>query len=109
MKYKIVKRTKKTLTDAVPAYTYVKEGLPLEFTNHNKTELPKIAVKTVNESKRRFLSASLVTGLATGKLLAQQISGDILPKRELKRQIPIALVRSPLTICVRNVSHAIYV
>ena len=90
MKYKIVKRKKKTLTDAVPAYTYVKEGLPLEFTNHNKTELPKIAVKTVNESKRRFLSASLVTGLAAGKLLAQQISGDILPKRELKRQTPIA-------------------
>ena len=51
----------------------------------------------INESKRRFLSASLITGLAAGKLFAQEMSDniftlpdEILPKRELKRQTPIA-------------------
>ncbi len=44
----------------------------------------------INESKRRFLSATLITGLAAGKMLAQGVSEAILPKRELKRQVPIA-------------------
>ncbi|HLW09857.1 MAG TPA: 4Fe-4S binding protein, partial [Fermentimonas sp.] len=47
-------------------------------------------VNHVNESKRRFLSAGLVTGLAVGKLFAQEMSKNILPKQELKRQVPIA-------------------
>ncbi|MBF6598833.1 MAG: 4Fe-4S dicluster domain-containing protein [Fermentimonas sp.] len=51
----------------------------------------------INESKRRFLSASLITGLAASKMFAQELSDNIfilpdelLPKRELKRQTPIA-------------------
>ncbi|SEA19745.1 4Fe-4S binding protein [Proteiniphilum acetatigenes] len=95
MKYTLVRPGKKKETDAVPAYTYVKEE------------------KQVNESKRRFLSASLITGLAAGNLVAQTvsdsifrggtsntlspegISGDFLPRREFKRQIPIAPPGTP--------------
>ena len=51
----------------------------------------------VNDSKRRFLSASLITGLAAGRMFAREFSeniftlpDEILPKRELKRQTPIA-------------------
>lgn len=40
----------------------------------------------IDESKRRFLSATLITSITAGNLLAQ----EILPKRELKRQTPIA-------------------
>ena len=51
----------------------------------------------INESKRRFLSASFITGLVASKMFAQEFSNniftlpdEILPKRELKRQTPIA-------------------
>ncbi len=90
MKYKIVKRKKEQVAQAMPAYNYIKENAPQNSSTSEKLVHSKEAIKAVNESKRRFLSATLVTGLAAGKLLAQQISGDILPKRELKRQIPIA-------------------
>ena len=43
----------------------------------------------VNQSKRRFLSATVVTGLAATQLLAQKTFGTPL-KREVKRQHPIA-------------------
>lgn len=47
--------------------------------------------KPVNESKRRFLSASLITGLATGNLIAQQVfTEELLHRRKFKRQTPIA-------------------
>lgn len=46
--------------------------------------------KPINESKRRFLSATLATGLSAGNILAQNLSSGIMSKRELKRQIPIA-------------------
>jgi len=55
-----------------------------------KEEKAEKEVKSVNSSKRRFLSAILATGLAAGHLIAQEISGKVLPKRELKRQVPIA-------------------
>jgi hypothetical protein len=55
-----------------------------------KEEKPGKEVKSVDASKRRFLSATLVTGLAAGRLIAQEISEGVLPKRELKRQVPIA-------------------
>lgn len=42
--------------------------------------------KSIDESKRRFLSTTLITSVAAGSLLAQ----EVLPKRELKRQTPIA-------------------
>lgn len=42
--------------------------------------------QSIDESKRRFLSATLITSVTAGNLLAQ----EILPKRELKRQTPIA-------------------
>ena len=66
MKYALVLPRNRKVARAVPAFTYQKE-------------LP-------DESKRRFLSATLVTGLAAGKLLAQELN----PKKELKRQTPIA-------------------
>lgn len=42
------------------------------------------------ESRRRFLVSVMVTVAAAGKLLAQEAVGAILPKRELKRVIPVA-------------------
>ena len=82
-------------TERLPTYTYLKDE------------------KQVNESKRRFLSASLVTGLAAGNLVAQMASdsifpedtsnllaledtsGDLLPKRSFKRQTPVAPPGTP--------------
>lgn len=49
-------------------------------------EISPNTINSINESKRRFISASLAVGLAAGKLMAQ----DILPKKELKRQTPIS-------------------
>ena len=95
MKYTLVRPGKKNTagekgTKAAPTYSYLKED------------------RAIDDSKRRFLSASLVTGLAAGKLAAQitsdtifpvgtnnllsteRTSGDLLPKREFKRQTPIA-------------------
>ncbi len=71
MKYRFLLPGKKK-KDAIPAFTYVKED------------------KTVDASKRRFLSATLVTSLAAGSLIAQEVTGGLRPKRELKRQVPIA-------------------
>lgn len=68
MKYQLTGLRKRRAATTLPAYTYAKEP-------HD-----------VDTSKRRFLSASLATGVAAGSLLAQQLS----PKRELKRQTPIA-------------------
>lgn len=50
----------------------------------------KLDVQAVDESRRRFLSASLATGLAAGTLFAQGVTETLLPKRELKRKTPIA-------------------
>lgn len=68
MKYAPVTPKKKKATNPIPAFSYAKDN------------------NSVDKSKRRFLSATLVTGLAAGNLLAQEIS----PKRELKRKTPIA-------------------
>lgn len=59
--------------------------------NKTKDSKPETTTKdkTVDDSKRRFLSAFLTTGLATGTLLAQE-SIPLIPKKELKRQTPIA-------------------
>ena len=51
---------------------------------------PVTMAKPVNDSRRRFLSASLVTGLAAGNLIAQEVTNGLLQKKELKRQVPIA-------------------
>ena len=72
MKYSFIGPKKKKSVGTVPAITYLKEVTPAD------------------ESKRRFLSASLVVGLAAGNLIAQEASNGLLPKRELKRKIPIA-------------------
>ncbi|MCE5205033.1 MAG: 4Fe-4S dicluster domain-containing protein [Porphyromonadaceae bacterium] len=72
MKFSFIGLKKKKSVSPIPAYTFLKEDQP------------------ANESKRRFLSASLVVGLAAGKLIAQGTSNGLLPKKELKRQIPIA-------------------
>lgn len=71
-------------------FSKVKESLLPKSKKQVSAISPETSVNSVNESKRRFLSATLVTSLAASRLLAQQVSGDILPKRELKRQIPIA-------------------
>ncbi|MGI6047478.1 MAG: 4Fe-4S binding protein [Petrimonas sp.] len=72
MKYALIGAKKKKATEPVPAFTYIKEDKP------------------INESKRRFLSATLITTMAAGKLIAQTATEPLLPKRELKRQTPIA-------------------
>ena len=72
MKYRLVKQGKRKASESVPAYSYVKDD------------------KQVDESKRRFLSASLITGLAAGNLIAQEVTNGLNPKRELKREVPIA-------------------
>ena len=72
MKYTLVGPKKQEAVEAIPTYTYIKEDKPID------------------ESKRRFLSATLITSLTAGKLLAQTATGSVLSKRELKRQTPIA-------------------
>lgn len=72
MKYSLIALRRKKIADSAPVYTDLKE------------------TGTVDESKRRFLSATLVTSIAAGNLLAQQASGGLMPKRELKRQTPIS-------------------
>ena len=72
MHFTLIKMKKTKTADALPAYTYLKEDKP------------------VDESKRRFLSASIVTGLAAGSLFAQEVTHGLNLKRELKRQVPIA-------------------
>ncbi|MDO5524333.1 MAG: 4Fe-4S dicluster domain-containing protein [Bacteroidia bacterium] len=72
MRYAPISLRKKRIANPLPAYTYMRED------------------KSVDESKRRFLSATLITGLAAGKLIAQNATEPLLPKRELKRQTPIA-------------------
>lgn len=72
MKYTFAIPQKNKTTHASPTYTLAKDE------------------STIDDSKRRFLSATLITSIAAGKLLAQQTSGTILPKRELKRQTPIS-------------------
>ena len=47
-------------------------------------------VKQPDGSKRRFLSALLLTGVAAGKVMAQNGAASLLTRRELKRQTPIA-------------------
>lgn len=78
LKYRLALPWKKKPAATQPAYSYVKE------------EKSGKEVKSVDASRRRFLSASLVTGLAVGNLIAQEVSQSVLPKRELKRQTPIA-------------------
>jgi polyferredoxin/Fe-S-cluster-containing hydrogenase component 2 len=78
MKYRFALPGKKKPAATAPAYNFV------------KAEKPGKEVKSVDASKRRFLSATLVTGLAAGRLIAQEVSEGVLPKRELKRQVPIA-------------------
>lgn len=72
MKYRMVLPGKKSQTKQEPAFSYVKEDQPSD------------------PSKRRFLSATLVTGLAAGKLLAQEVTHGVSDKMELKRKTPIA-------------------
>jgi formate hydrogenlyase subunit 6/NADH:ubiquinone oxidoreductase subunit I len=78
LKYRFALPWKNRTAAPAPAYNYV------------KGEKPGKEVKSVDASRRRFLSASLVTGLAVGNLIAQEVSQSVLPKRELKRQTPIA-------------------
>jgi|AGTN01.3.fsa_nt_gi hypothetical protein len=112
MKYTFVRPAKKKEVDAMPVYTYLKEEKRSSGNSVSHATSPAYGYvkeeKPVNESKRRFLSASLVTGLAAGNLIAQVasdsllpgemagvlLSGEttdgLLPKRKFKRQTPIA-------------------
>jgi len=47
--------------------------------------------QTVDDSKRRFLSATLITGIAAGKLLAQESAGKLLPKKTSNERHPLHL------------------
>ncbi len=59
---------------------------PIWKKNSSKKQLVD---EDVNQSKRRFLSATVTTGIAATSLLAQKMTGVSL-KKELKRQQPIA-------------------
>lgn len=61
-------------------------AIPKKKKENNAPALTSENNKPIDESKRRFLSTTLITSVAAGSLLAQ----EILPKRELKRQTPIA-------------------
>jgi polyferredoxin len=78
MKYRFTLPGKQRPAAAVPIFSYAKE------------EKAENLVKPVDASKRRFLSASLVTGLAAGNLIAQEVSNGLIQKKEPKRQTPIA-------------------
>ena len=54
-----------------------------------KKELKEFIPVEVNQSKRRFLSTTIVTGVAATQLFAEETMGVSL-KKELKRQQPIA-------------------
>lgn len=75
----------------------IEAEMEVDTVANNSTANKLVANSRINESKRRFLSASLITGLAAGRMFAQEFSDniyslpdEILPKRELKRQTPIA-------------------
>lgn len=72
IKYAPVLPRRKRIVDPLPAYSYDKPA------------------KSVDTSKRRFLSATLLTALAAGKLIAQETTGKLHAKKEPKRQTPIA-------------------
>jgi ferredoxin len=72
MKYALIGSKKKKAVETAPAFSYIREDKPKD------------------ESKRRFLSATLITSIAAGQLLAQTVTEPLLPKRELKRKTPIA-------------------
>lgn len=71
MKYAPVGLVKKKQAISAPAYTYQKES------------------RAVDESKRRFLSATVATGVATTSLLAQKVT-NIQNENKIERKLPIA-------------------
>lgn len=117
MKYTFARAGKKKEVDAMPVYTYLKEEKRSSVNSVSHVTSPAYGYvkeeRPLDESKRRFLSASLVTGLAAGNLVAQMIpdslfpgetggvllpagtTDDLLPKREFKRHIPIAPPGTP--------------
>lgn len=69
----------------------------IKVDNEIVKELNIASANQINESKRRFLSASLITGLAAGRVLAQEVSeniysldDDVNGKKPVKRTTPIA-------------------
>jgi ferredoxin len=82
MKYAFIGPAKKKIEKPEPAFSFEHD---IKIIAPNKTE-----TKPVDESKRRFLSATIATSIAAGNLVAQEVASNFMPKRELKRQIPIA-------------------
>lgn len=73
MKYTLTFPKKGKIARAIPAFTYTKNQQPID------------------ESKRRFLSATLFTGIAAGNMLAQEATQRLPNDRKLiKRENPIA-------------------
>lgn len=70
MKYAFVGPRHRKVARAIPAFTYQK-GTP-------------------DESKRRFLSATLLTGVAVGTMLAKKVSATVLSDAGLKTRTPVA-------------------
>lgn len=90
MKYRFVNPLKKRVTGTTADLKHRPEEKMGKVEISEITENPHTMLKQVDESKRRFLSASLITGLAAGNLIAQEVSSGLLQKKELKRQVPIA-------------------
>lgn len=90
MRYQFVSPLKKRIVRTAATHKYQPEGKKGKSEISEITENPLTTTKQVDESKRRFLSASLITSLAAGNLIAQEVSNGILKKKEPKRQEPIA-------------------
>lgn len=78
MKYRFGNPFQKSVVATEPAYKYV-SGAKI-----SKAEFSESSTKMrqVDESKRRFLSASLVTSCAAGSLIAQEVSNVSSPQKE---------------------------
>lgn len=90
MKYQFVSPLKKRIVQTAAVHKYLPDEKMGRSEISEITENSFTMTKQIDESKRRFLSASLVTGLAAGNLIAQEVTNGLLQKKELKRQVPIA-------------------
>lgn len=90
MKYRFGNPFQKRTAGRETSFKYLAEEKRSNAGFTSKVENRSMQVQEVDESKRRFLSASLITSCAAGSLIAQEVSNGLLPKKHLSRQVPIA-------------------